>query len=178
MIYGIATFDPENMSMSSLKPGRESKLARMWRKVIDSCYADKCGGAQEVCEQWLVFSEFCNWANDNWFDGAVLSTKIIADGNPIGPENTMLITKKLSGFLNPGRKKSCLPDGVSFEKDRSKYLASCSNPNTGKIDKIGRYESPSRAHHEWKKRKLIYAAQILAEEPDQRARKAVLSMYL
>lgn len=107
-----------------------TKCYIVWSSMLQRCYSenenkrirnhtyDDC----KVCDEWLTYSNFEKWFNENYREGQQLDKDILFEGNKLyspdtccfvpGDINTMMITKQT--------KKSCLPTGVS-ETKKGKY---------------------------------------------------------
>jgi hypothetical protein len=69
------------------------------------------------------------------------------------------------------------PIGVSLYKPTGKYIASCGNPFTGKLEHLGYFSTPEEAHEGWRKRKHELAQLVAARESDPRVVEALKKRY-
>ncbi|HHQ4679035.1 TPA: hypothetical protein ACSP3E_002327, partial [Aeromonas veronii] len=71
------------------------------------------------------------------------------------PNNCIFIPGWLNKFITDSKgTRGKYPIGVYFDRESSKFRAKCNNPVTKKVESIGRFDSPDKAHAAWKRRKL------------------------
>lgn len=125
-LYGIATVDLPNANSPAIR-----SCYTLWKDMICRCYSPnmlkRCptyiGCA--VCKEWLLFSNFKKWFDENYIEGYDLDKDIIIKGNKVySPETCCFVPHKLNCTINKcQRSRGELPIGVSFDKSRQKYIA-------------------------------------------------------
>lgn len=127
-----------------------------WSNMIKRCYSKKFHVKNltymgcSVCKEWLTFSKFKSWMQQQIWEGLVLDKDIINPGNKIySPENCCFISGPLNLLLcDAGAIRGEHPQGVYWDKSRKKYSAfvCCGG---GKRKSLGRHitsESASLAY--------------------------------
>ena len=146
---------------------------RKWSDMIIRCYSEKTQIKHptykgcSVCSEWLLFSNFKAWMQNQDWQGKELDKDIIVYGNKIySPENCCFVSKHLNNLLSIKCKKEDdnLPTGVSYEKESGKFKASISK--YGKSINLGRYYTPdnaSKVYNNAKSNHIIEIANSLAD---------------
>jgi len=98
-----------------------------------------------VSNEWLTFSNFAKWFDDNNVKGYALDKDLKFKGNKTYSAETCLFVPQSINNLITDRKDSRgeFPKGVSFNSKNSTYIASLSVD--GKTIYIGSYETPELA---------------------------------
>lgn len=175
LIYGVGINDAEYpISRYELNP--EGKRVRVWTcpfydkwtSVLERTNCDKLKAIHptykdcKVCEDWLIFSNFKNWMETQFWKGLCLDKDILVEGNKIySPEFCAFVPTWLNTLLNQNSKRrGDLPLGVNFNKNSTvnKYRAQVSCFYTNKNKHLGLFPSVEEAHKAWK---LGKAEQIL-----------------
>jgi hypothetical protein len=159
---------------------------RRWHDMLTRCYSEKCHEKYptyvgcSVCEEWLTFSNFKCWMEQQDWENKQLDKDLLKVGNKeYNPENCVFVTKIVNTFLSDrGKARGEFPLGVSSYK--GKFIAQCSNPFTGKQEYLGYFDCPEQAHLVWKKRKHELAYQLADSEhvTDERVAQALRTRYL
>lgn len=157
-----------------------------WKDVLSRCYAEyhllkrpnyfDC----TVCEEWLLFSNFKKWMEQQDWEGKQLDKDLLVPNNRIYcPENCVFVSNMVNGFINEKRdKRGKNLLGVSYRATLSKpYIAQCRNPFTKKNEYLGYYSCELEAHRAWLKRKLELAEILASEQTDIRVAEALLKKY-
>ena len=87
--------------------GETIKSYSVWTSMLKRCYSDKCQKKQPtykgccVCEEWLNYSNFKKWFNDNYYEiegeQMNLDKDILVKGNKIySPETCVFVPKKIN----------------------------------------------------------------------------------
>ena len=159
-----------------------------WKGVLARCY---CSNTQKrhptykgctIYKDWLLFSNFRKWMVLQVWEGMEIDKDILFEGNKIySPSTCVFISKLVNCFINKSsnRRGVCFL-GCYFNKERSSYVAECSNPmikSRGKF--IGHYQTEIQAHLAWKKQKHKYALVLAGSEyvTDERVRQVLLHKY-
>ena len=155
-----------------------------WRVMIQRCYSVKY---QEkfptykgcfVCEEWLTFSKFRQWMQNQDWGGKQLDKDILVPGNKVySPDTCVFIEKRVNAFLTEStasRGQHLI--GASLDKTANKFEATCSI-GMGKNKRLGRFNTEIEAHLAWLKCKQEVARQLAAEQTDPRVAKALIERY-
>ena len=70
-----------------------------WKDMIIRCYGNKKNGYKDckVCDEWLKFSNFKRWFDENYIEGYVLDKDIINFGNKeYSPKNCIFVPKDIN----------------------------------------------------------------------------------
>lgn len=153
-----------------------------WRNMISRCYGSKKPAWYQdcsVCDEWLIFSNFKTWMEQQDWQGKELDKDLLKSGNKIySPDNCCFITDSLNTFITDCRaKKSSLPAGVKFEKRTGKYTAQTRDPFSGKAVHIGTFSSAIEAKVARDEQKRIFACQLANEQKDFMIAEALRARY-
>lgn len=67
----------------------EEDAKKCWLRMVRRCYDDKFHESNttyldcDVCEEWLIFSNFASWFKEHYVEGWQLDKDILVDGNRI-----------------------------------------------------------------------------------------------
>jgi hypothetical protein len=141
---------------------------KRWKNMLERCYLpiyQKKNPAYigcTVCDEWLWFSKFRSWMEKQDWKDKELDKDILFIGNKIySPETCVFLHEKVNSFTTDSLgARGEYPLGVYFHKSKGKFMASCSNPFTLKIEYLGLFTCPEEAHQAWKARKHELAVQL------------------
>jgi hypothetical protein len=133
-----------------------------------------------VCEEWLRFSNFKAWMEQQDWKGKQLDKDLLVEGNKIySPEFCVFIKGGVNKFMTQrDLHRGSSPLGVHWDKRLKMYVAQCNNPFTKKRVRLGVYLTEEEAHQAWKKRKHEHALALATLETDPRIIKALSTRYL
>lgn len=149
-----------------LNKGEYNKIAyKHWRLMIDRCmsktkikkpYLD-C----KVCNDWMIFSNFNKWFEENYIDGFVLDKDILSKGEKIySPDTCCFVPSCINTMVaRRGKKKNGLPTGVFYTLNNTRFFAAITV--NGKTERIGTFdtiEEASRAYNNKRKEIIIQVA--------------------
>lgn len=132
LVKGVGIFD------SDLATTNEKVLManRVWRSMLSRCYSKKYQEKEpsyidcSVCEEWLLFSNFKKWFDENYVDGYALDKDILIKGNKVySPDTCCFVPFEINALLiKSNRKRGLYPIGVCKCENRFRaYLSvSCS----------------------------------------------------
>jgi|TARA_A100001391_G_scaffold204212_1_gene199064 hypothetical protein len=154
-----------------------------WYSMLRRCYSSVYQAKQPtykgcyVCEEWLTFSNFKQWMENQDWEGKVLDKDILGNGKLYSPENCCFITQNLNNFLTDrGNDRGDLPLGVT--ELRGKYIAQCKNPfNKDSRGYLGSFSSPCEAYKEYYRVKKSYAHKLAKQQDDFRIRDALIARF-
>lgn len=156
-----------------------------WRSMLQRCYDFKHQRKHpsyigcSVCEEWLTFSNFKAWMEQQDWEGKELDKDLLVCGNRIySPETCIFIPVKVNCFmLEANSLRGEYPIGVSWHSRDKKFQARCSNPFTNKVEQLGYFDCPQKAHQAWLKRKLELAKLLAEQQDDPRVAEALIKRY-
>ena len=162
------------------------KYYQVWYDMLRRCYSDKFQNDYpsylgcEIAEEWLTFSNFKAWMEQQDWEGKHLDKDLLVLGNKkYSPETCMFIHPKINSFvLNCGKSRNKLT-GTCYCKVRDKYRSTCSNPFTNKTEFLGYFTTELEAHLTWKSRKHELACLLADSEycTDPRLAEALRTRY-
>ena len=123
-----------------------------WKSMIKRCYSAKSLKRRPtysgctVCNEWRYFMKFKEWMERQDYIGNELDKDILIPGNRVySPETCCFVSKEINALVKSrNNKKSNLPEGVCYDKQRKKYKAYLCVK--GKRIGIGRFFNPNEAH--------------------------------
>lgn len=189
LVYGVGVNDADYFVVNSkIINGKVKKLwscpfYSRWKNMLHRCYSENYHKRNPtyadcyVCSEWLTFSNFKQWMEKQDWEGKDLDKDILIKGNRVYcPDACAFVDKHINYFIldNAGRRGG-LPIGVSFDKNRGKYIASCSFK--GKLCNLGRFDSKEEASAAWIDAKVKYARLLSIEVKDQRLAAALWNFY-
>jgi hypothetical protein len=157
-----------------------------WLNMLDRCYSNKYQEKYptyigcSVAKEWLTFSNFRRWMeNQDWKDKH-LDKDILNKGNKAySPENCVFVSGQLNLFLTDSHKaRGAFLIGACWHKQVKKYQSQCSNPFTHKYEHLGYFDSEIDAHTTWKKRKHELALIYADMQTDERIASALRTRFL
>ena len=189
LVHGVGINDADYVLTENLN-GKQIHMCpfyRAWRSMLHRCYD---GSYQKlypsyrdasVCEEWLIFSNFKKWMEEQDWEGKQLDKDLLFDGNKTySPTTCIFITAKVNSFiLENTRSQGLYKLGVHLNK-RNKFISQISNPFTNKREYLGSFTDELSAHLAWKKRKHELACMLAESEHcnDPRLAEALRKRYL
>ena len=158
---------------------------RDWKHMLERCYSPKYQNRQStykgcsVCEEWLTFSNFRAWMEKQDWKGKQLDKDLLVEGNKIySPETCVFISGMLNLFFTSrGASRGEWLIGVCWNKVKSKFQSSCSNPFTNKREHLGLFDTELEAHLAWKEKKNELAQRYASKQTDERVIEALLTRF-
>lgn len=150
-----------------------------WRNMIMRCHSKTFQAKNptylgcSVCEEWLRFSNFKAWMEQQDWQGKELDKDLLVLGNKVySPETCMFISSNINSFLNMNSKnRDKVPLGV--QKAYNGFVAWCRNPLEKKAEYLGLHKTSTEAHHVWLKRKQEFALMLADTQTDERLAKSL-----
>ena len=153
-----------------------------WTGMIQRCY-DKNIHLKypnyadcRPCEEWLYFSKFKSWMEQQDWEGKHLDKDLLVKGNKTySPEFCVFVDHRTNSFvIDCGKTRGEWPVGVYF--DRGKFNALCRDINSVQRN-LGRFTSPEDAHKAWLAFKLEQAKLLASTQVDSRVANALVERY-
>jgi len=156
-----------------------------WKNMLTRSYSEKFKLIQptyrdvSVCKEWHLFSNFKKWMTTQDWEGKQLDKDLLSPGTKeYSPTACVFVSRQVNMFLiDRGAARGEYKIGVCWDKDRSKFIAGCSNPISGKKENLGRFATEDAAHQAWLDRKLDHAYALAALQEDERVAKALIDRY-
>lgn len=143
-----------------------------WKDMLRRCYNIHLQNKYptykgcSVCEEWLTFSNFKSWMEQQDWEGKQLDKDLLVYQNKIySPETCVFVDADVNTLLV--KRQACRGDyplGVRIL--HHKYSAGISL--YGKTQYLGYFTSPIVAHREWQKAKIDYAQKLQQKQDNIR----------
>lgn len=145
LVCGVGIND--YMNVVNIK-GKTSRCYTTWNNMLKRCYSIKSQHRNPtyvgctVCEEWLSFSNFKKWFDENYVDGFDLDKDILVEGNKeYSPEFCRFVPHYLNTLIckcDAGLGK--LPIGITKRPPRNRkvnttYTSRVSNGYSGYVSK-------------------------------------------
>jgi hypothetical protein len=156
-----------------------------WVNMIERCYSKRrlkmfpSYAGCTVCEEWLTFSNFKAWMENQDWQGKELDKDILVYGNTIySPDSCACVSRRLNLLCSDrSRSKRKLLQGCRFCKVTGKYQSQCFDMKRNKQVSIGYFNTQEESHKAWKAKKLESAMILVEKESDQRLKQALIRRY-
>lgn len=134
---------------------------KYWHKMLQRCYDKKHLDNHPtyiecyVCKEWLFFSNFKRWFDDNYVNGYALDKDILFKGNKVySPDTCCFVPQEINSLIiSQKMKRGELPIGVT--KHFNKYKMSHAASKT-----YGLYNTKEEAFEAYKQTKELYIKEI------------------
>jgi hypothetical protein len=139
-----------NITHGHTKEGKRPKLYGLWGSMKDRCsnhkshsYSDYGGRGITVCQEWLQYEPFSNWALNNGYKVGLEIDR--ADNNKgYSPENCRWVTRNINARnVRSTKGSSSQYVGVSFDSRRNRWEAAITVNCAKKL--IGRFTTEIQA---------------------------------
>lgn len=160
-------------------------IYQVWASMIKRCHCEifhkenpsytECS----VCDEWLIFSNFKKWMDNQDWRGKELDKDLIIKGNKVySPETCAFVDCVVNNFIRDGKSGRGLPPGVSMHKKIGKFQARACNPINKNQEHIGYFLSEHEAHEAWRRKKHQHACMLADLQTDKRVADALRARYL
>lgn len=156
-----------------------------WHSMLRRCYSKRYQERKPtylgctVCEEWLIFSNFKSWMEQQDWKGKQLDKDLLVKGNKIySPSLCIFVSGKVNSYLAiHSKNKDELPLGVTENKRTQgrSFYAQGSNGSGEKLH-LGTFKNPIDAHFCWMKNKIAVGNRLLSEEKDERVKTILLNL--
>ena len=170
-VHGVGINDADYI-VSILVNGsyQQSPVYTKWASMLARCYSK---GLQKkrptyigcsVCKEWLTFSNFRRWMEEQDWEGKDLDKDILAKGNRIySPGTCIFVNPEINAiFKSPVAKEHSLPLGVAWHKRNLTYTAQYGTG--GKLVHLGSFDTPDKAESAYKKFKSRHVIGIALQQ--------------
>lgn len=193
-IYGVgindADYPTEVKELTSYINGKQTyrviwkcPFKATWDAMIKRCYCSKTKIRQNCyedvicCEEWLTFSNFKSWMEQQKWEGKYLDKDLLKANNKIySPDSCVFVTRKVNNFLlKADKRRGSDPLGVSWHKHHNAFQArvcSCLEDKS-KLLFLGYHETPESAHRAWQRAKIKIGLDLKEQQTDPRVVKGL-----
>lgn len=161
LVYGVGHMDLPGQSNTPAYWAWHGMIKRCyceWRVAIRPTYRE-CS----VCDDWLYFSKFKPWYDENYRDGFCLDKDIIGRYSKVySPETCAYVPSRINALvLRRDGARGKYPIGVTYSKDKKKFEAQMRQME--RIVSLGLYKTPEDAFFAYKKAKEAYVKKVAQE---------------
>jgi len=143
-----------------------------WENMLQRCYSEKFHNriptyrGCSVCKEWLLFSNFKAWMEQQDWKGKQLDKDLLVYQNKIySPETCCFVSSEVNTFLTKRlNDRGDYPLGVVMYNGKYKSRVVF---KTQQIN-LGYYYQPLSVHREWQKAKIKYTKILQQEQTDLR----------
>lgn len=157
-LFGIGTNDYNGLIYSKINK-KHIKSYTQWKSMLQRCYDEKYIYRYKtyidctVCEEWLLFTNFKEWHDENYIDGYQLDKDILVKGNKVySPQTCCFVPEEINKLFtksNSIRGKS--PIGVSYNKESNMFQSNIMIFRKKKY--LGRFKDKIEAFNAYKEAK-------------------------
>lgn len=194
LVYGVGVNDASYVTEKREKINGKKVLLwrcpfyRTWESMLNRCYSETIHQKHptykdcSVCDNWLIFSNFKAWMEQQDWKGKQLDKDLLVQGNKVySPHTCIFVDRKINLFvIDGGASRGDYMIGVCWDKSSNKFRVRCNNPFTGEGEYLGLFINELEAHLTWKSRKHELACQLADSEycNDPRLAEALKTRYL
>jgi hypothetical protein len=188
-VHGVGVNDTTHMTFHRGEDGqrKKSKTYTVWQNMLQRCYCPKRLAKYPtyigctVSDEWLLFSNFKQWMDQQPWKNRHLDKDILIPGNKIySPATCCFVTGEVNLLLNDrGRLRGGYPLGVSWHHHHKKFQAQCRTGSGNKRIHLGYFSDQMAAHAAWQAAKALVirdSAETLTSEYDAPIRTALLRL--
>lgn len=136
--------------------GRDIKSYSVWHSMLQRCYDEKTHIKHPtykgctVCDEWLYFSNFKKWFDENYIEGTQLDKDIFSKNKVYSPETCCFVPREINILMSQIERFNNGIIGVHYDKINGKYKSVFRNKT------LGRYNSKEEASFAYVKAKKRY----------------------
>jgi len=177
LVYGVGINDA-NYLVQTQVDGKRTRCPfyTRWKKMLARCYSasyqqkNPTRKDDSVIQQWLKFSNFKAWMQNQDWQGKQLNKNLLRPNNKIySPENCCFLDKATQAIITEHSKiiGGVYPQGVSFDKKTTKFKA------YNKKTCIGIFDTPEEASQAYRKFKTKLILDAAEKQTDIRIKKGL-----
>lgn len=167
--------------------GKITKEYKEWRNMLERCYNEEYQNKYSTYKDIVVdkyfhnFQNYCAWRKDNYYEiegeTMCLDKDILYKRNKIyTPDKCIFVPERINTlFVKSDATRGNCPIGVSYNKQRNKYVAHCQIEGRQKY--LGYYTTSEEAFLAYKEFKEAYIKQIADEYKDRIPYRLYDAMY-
>lgn len=181
LVHGIGTNDADYVTKPVINGKRVScPYYRTWLSMMDRCYSYKYHKkfptyiGCSVCDEWMLFSNFKAWMEQQDWEGKCLDKDIIVPNNKVySPDTCCFVHGSLNNLLTDhSAKRGNYQIGVHWDKSHNRFRASCRY--NGKTEHLGYFDKQETAHEAYLKRKHEIISESAMLQTDDRIRDGLI----
>lgn len=163
LVFGVGVNDSSKaISKHNI---RNDKDYYLWHGMIQRCYDDYTQkiyptyNGCTVCDEWLYFSNFKKWFDENYIEGYQLDKDILVKGNKVySPDTCCFVPFEINTlFTKSNAKRGVLPIGVQhYAHNRFLSCFKCG----GKVTYLGVFDKVEDAFCAYKQAKEGYIKEV------------------
>lgn len=187
LLYGVGVQDADYVTRYTSSTGKEIScpyFAR-WKSLIKRCYFDKARSPTYeecfVCDEWLIFSNFKAWMEQQSWEGKDLDKDLLYPGNKVYcPEKCIFVATIVNNFLTEVKRNNKSGLIGACKHKSGGFQSNCRNPLTDRIEYLGYFKTAEEAHFVWGLRKHQLACELADSQfvDCDRIRDALKSRYI
>ena len=139
-------------------------MVKVWRGILRRCYGKHTRKTNltyfgcTVCNEWLHFSNFKKWFDENYIEGYEIDKDILVKGNKVySPDKCRFVPRFINTLLlNRRNDRGDSPIGSTFLDGR--YHVSINK--YGKHYRLGSFDTPNEAFALYKSEKEKYIREV------------------
>lgn len=141
---------------------------KKWKDMLKRCYSkpfQKSRGTYkgcEVCDEWLIFTNFKSWMENLDWEGKELDKDIKGDGKIYSPETCLFVSKRINTFVEWSTNSRSTPRGVSWCKSKCKFRSY--GRKDGKTVYLGQSDNAEDCHFMWLGHKIQLTKCLLSSD--------------
>lgn len=181
LLCGVGT----NNADYPVKPrnNKQCPYHRVWSNMISRCYSDSYRArfsayiGCSVVDDWLTFSNFKTWMEQQDWEGKQLDKDLLKEGNKVyGPDTCVFITRQLNTFLTGGSSNSeGRGSGVSMSTN-GKFITQVGAGST-RTSYVGTFDTEELAIKAYYQRRYELAVEYAIVHSDPRVSSELLRRY-
>ena len=183
LIYGIGIVDTnyrliETIELPKINGKRQQKILWRcpyyvrWLFMLRRCYSENNLTANptylgcSVCTEWLTFSNFKSWMEQQDYEGKQLDKDLLIENNLIYvPDTCVFISSALNKFITTKHNyRGECPLGVTRQSDGNNFVATVSV--NGNNVYLGSFRTMYEAHCAWRNEKMKLLNEYIKNEKD------------
>lgn len=165
LVYGAGINDYDG-SIST--HGVHMKSYKIWGRVLERCYDQKYKKKNPsyndvtICDEWIKFSNFKTWFDNNYVDGYEIDKDILVQGNKVySPDTCCFVPRRINTLLlNKQRTNTSGMIGI-FKNENETYSANITMCEVKKH--LGTFKTAGEASEAYVKAKTEYATKVVNE---------------
>ena len=178
LVCGVGINDADYAVTATVDGRRVTcEFYRAWHSMLSRCYSEKIQTRKptyigcQVCDEWLVFSNFKNWMELQDYEGNQLDKDILIYGNKVySPNSCVFVSRQVNTLLNDrGAARGRYKQGVCFKKETGRFIAKC-HFGTGIKRYLGCHDTENEAYAAYVKFKAAHIREVAdTQEPKVKA---------
>jgi hypothetical protein len=188
LVCGVGSNDAPYVTMPTIDSVKVKDPCYVsWKNMMQRCYDHNILSVRKtyrgcaVANEWLSFSSFMLWWENNQVDGWQIDKDILTQGNKIYSElNCVFVPAVINSFITDSKaKRGNHPIGVHWRERSGKFRAQCCNPLSGRQETLGLFDDQDSANMAWAERKLELVPLICEKfsQMDDRVAPALINRF-